>query len=895
MSHARLRLRLLPQHLYLLAVAACLALAVPAVAGQATVPEETAPIIKRHQQRMLMQKARAKFVRMAEHAEQMRRQMLEEDDTQLTPEERQKLMKKARGASEPLPAREPKKAGWDAKEGGKKVAPERIIRKKPSDDWREPDGAQGSNRALSDERRAKPAAIGGAFVPPPNVLANTRAGDASGAGQCEQDIAAHGSNIVVAWNDGQGFADGTGDTQGYAYSTDGGATFTDGGKLPKPGGFADFIWTSDPLVSVNEATGEFYFLALCSPSANTNGIAIIRGTFSGPTFTWNTPVIIRNESNFTFFLDKPWMVTDSSNGNIYVSYTEFNFSGDEINFRRSTDNGVSWSPDLKMSAPVDDGVYVFWYAIGSVDVDFMKVRRSLNGGASFTSEVIATALYANFGTGAPGFNRDMGIQFPSVAVDRVPGSTNYGRIYLTWNESVNWFNDGLGGAGNISEVEPNNTFAQATAFTPGQRLRGRLVGSDLDYFRFNATQGTTYIFWADSVDSNIDYSMRIFCSDQVTRLALSGAVSVTGSSGFIVWTAPTNATYYLRMASLDAGENSNYRIQTGVNTPGSERGRDHRDVFVSSSNNGGASWSTPSRVNADPALYDNWLPEVEVGLAAGEGRPYVIWYDWRDAASSCGGLSHVYLARSDAAGGNWSELGPISSVQTDWTNVASNISPNQGDYLALYSDMTNLYAAWADGRNADPDVYVSVIPLASTPVLISLANATAESDRVKLAWFSGGDPLASAQVQRRSGREGWHTIATITPDGSDLLHFEDTDVVPGEGYGYRLRIVDNGEERFVGETWVQVPATITFAISTIHPNPTNADAFISFSLPDDAPASLRLLDVAGRTVRDIDVGALGAGSHTVNVGAQGRLPAGVYIVQLTQGGRSANSRLSVVR
>ena len=363
-----------------------------------------------------------------------------------------------------------------------------------------------------------------------------------------------------------------------------------------------------------------------------------------------------------------------------------------------------------------------------------------------------------------------------------------------------------------------------------------------------------------------------------------------------MWTAPATGTYYLRMASLDTNENGGYRIQTGVDDgSGPERGRDHRDVFVTSSSNMGASWSTPSRVNAEQALFDNWLPEIEVGAANGEGLPYVIWYDWRDALSSCGGQSHVYLARSDNAGGSWTELGAITSIQTDWTNVQSNISPNQGDYLALYADAMNLYASWADGRNADPDVYTSVIPLASTPVLISLANATAEIDRVELAWYAGGDPITSADVQRRTASTNWQTVATVLPDGGGYLRYEDTDVIPGERYGYRLGVVDGGQERFLGETWLEVPEGAAFAIDGIRPNPTNGGAYITFSLPNDSPASLQLIDVAGRAVRDIDVGALGAGSHTVNVGGDGRLPAGVYVVRLTQAGQSITSRLSVVR
>jgi hypothetical protein len=847
----------------------------PHAGAEATDPAVTAPLIKQGQRHALMQKFTRKRARAIERIRRDR----EAIQAGLTPE-----AARASGS-------------------------------RPSRDQLEPGGPQGSDARLREHRQARAAQVMGGFTPPANVIVNDRSTDVASDGQAEQDVAAHGNNILVAWNDGRGFSDGTGDTQGWGYSTDGGQTFIDGGKLPKPPASPTFVWTSDPLIAVNQNTGEFWYLGLCAPTSVTNGVAIIRGTFSGGGFTWNTPVLIRSVSNSNTFLDKPWLVADSSNGNLYLTYTEFFVGGNEINFRRSTNGGANWSADIKLSDPADDGfvqgsravvgptgqVYAFWYVIGAVDEDFMVLRTSTNAGASFgATQHTATGFFANFGTGAPGFNRDIGIEFPSVSVDRVVGSPNLGRIYLTWNETVNWYNDAFPVPG-LTETENNNTSAQADAFSPGQRLRGTLVGSDLDWFSFSATQGQTYVFWCDSLPDTqapnpLDYTMRIICSDGTTLLALSGALSLGGLDGYIVWTAPTTGTYYFRMGSLDASENGGYRVLTTVNgTPDvRERARDQRDVFVTSSINGGANWTTPTRVNSDAGHFDNWLPEVEVGYAVDAARPYVIWYDWRDDAT-CGGSSHVYLARSDDVGSTWTELGAITTQETDWSATSSNIAPNQGDYLALYADATNLYACWADGRNSDPDVFSSVIPLASTPVLVSLASASAAPGRVTLSWYSGGDAIASATVERRRDPGDWQSIGTIVPDGNHRLTFEDTDVVPGARYGYRLAIGEGAERRFVGEAWVEVPSGAKLAIIGVQPNPAAGDAWISFALPGSERAAIDVLDVSGRVVREIDLGAPGPGNHRWNLSAGGRLAPGVYIVRLDYGGRSTTTRWSVVR
>jgi hypothetical protein len=875
-------------------IAAILLPAAPA-AAQMTDPAETIPRIRAHQRAMLMKKkmrlmsaaAARHHVQQAEAADAIR---AFGPDRLLRPSRASALA--AIAAAQAAPARATPTAGAGRRRTIDEIEP----------------GYVPPTEAARRARLAQQAGVSG-FVPPANVSANNRAGDGFASGQCEQDIAAHGSNILVAWNDGEGFNDLTGDTQGYGYSTNGGATFTDGGKLPKPAGFPTFIWTSDPIVTVNEKTGEFWYAGLCSPSASNNGIAVVKGTFSGSTLNWGAPVIVRSENDFQFFLDKLWMVADSASGNLYLTYTEFNTTSDEINFKRSTNGGALWSSDFKINAGSDDGavqgsrpavgpngeVHVVYYTIGPSESDFMKHRLSTNAGTTFGPISIAATFHPNFGTGAPGFNREMGIQFPSIAVDR-SGGLNRGRVYVAWNESVNWLDEAMSTGVGKYEVEPNGTPAQATPITIGQPVRGFLstTAGENDYFSFSATAGQSYIFWSDSLNANLLYTMRIFCTDQTTRLSFSGDTQFGGGNGFMVWTAPANGTYYLRMANLPPGSatTGGYRILTKVNTPGAERSRDQRDVFVASSITNGLSWSTPTRVNDDAGLYDNWLPEIEVG---GNGLPYVIWYDWRDSPATCGGRSHVYLARSDDAGATWASLGPVTTAQSDWTNGVSNIAPNQGDYLALYANNTGVYNAWADARNGDPDVYVSVWTLAFTPVQIALASVSAKPDRVDIVWFAGGDPLDQAIVERRTEMTDWAALSTIYVDGNSRLSFTDTNVEAGERYAYRLRIEDAGAERFVGETRVDVPSRTRLAIANIRPNPARRDAWVTFSLPNAAPATLSLLDIAGRMIREREVGSFGAGTHQLNLVENGALEPGLYLVRVTQGGSSETSRLTVVK
>jgi hypothetical protein len=298
------------------------------------------------------------------------------------------------------------------------------------------------------------------------------------------------------------------------------------------------------------------------------------------------------------------------------------------------------------------------------------------------------------------------------------------------------------------------------------------------------------------------------------------------------------------------------------------------------------------RVNDDPGGFDNWLPEIAV---SGQGEPHMIWYDWRDAAPSrCGGVSQVYMAQSQTAGASWSTLGAVTDAASDWTNSTSNLAPNQGDYLGFYVNALAAYAAWADVRNGDPDVYTVAFSLQPTAVLVSLMSAEAAPDKVTLTWHTPGAEGLAATIYRRTSEAGeWSAIAQLDVPASARVVYTDQAVTPGERYQYQIGVVEGGVETTYGQVWVDVPR-LAFALSSIGPNPASRDLWVSFSLPSAAPATLRLIDVAGRAVRTREVGSA-AGPQRVNLMEGERLPMGVYVVRLTQGGRTVSARVSVVR
>jgi NHL repeat-containing protein len=90
-------------------------------------------------------------------------------------------------------------------------------------------------------------------------------------------------------------------------------------------------------------------------------------------------------------------------------------------------------------------------------------------------------------------------------------------------------------------------------------------------------------------------------------------------------------------------------------------------------------------------------------------------------------------------------------------------------------------------------------------------------------------------------------------------------------------------------------APAQFALRGVTPNPARHELQVSFSLRDSKAASMALFDVSGRQLAARRVDGMGPGWHTVTLGGRSSLPAGLYIIRLTQDGRSLTTRAAVVR
>jgi hypothetical protein len=292
----------------------------------------------------------------------------------------------------------------------------------------------------------------------------------AGFTQSETSTAWCGNNVMVGFNDSgslpESLLSGPGGVSfnGVALSTDQGRSFQDLGFLNPGPNPLNFLGGDPVLGCANAST--FYYASIFltgSVSNPVSAISVSRTLGGGSNF--GNPVVAAGKDAFTHFLDKPWMTIDPTNPNrIFVTYTDFDFSGDcgsdslrtAIELVRSTNGGTSWSapvPIEEVCTPfiepagfpqgsqvaVGPGgtVYVAWEFF---QADFItreqRIRRSTNHGASFSPFVkVDDVIPVGDGFGLQGGFLSAS-EFPSLAVDRSGAATN-GNVYVAWHDGRN--------------------------------------------------------------------------------------------------------------------------------------------------------------------------------------------------------------------------------------------------------------------------------------------------------------------------------------------------------------------------------------------------------------------------------------------------------------------------
>ncbi|MDQ6711855.1 MAG: glycoside hydrolase [Candidatus Dormibacteraeota bacterium] len=384
-----------------------------------------------------------------------------------------------------------------------------------------------------------------------NVLVNNPGEDSHQTDQTTQSettVAVHGQNVVVGFNDSQTgllFLTAGADLSGYAYSTNGGQSFTDGGQLPNRPGEMNL---GDPWLGSDRA-GNFYYANLViniDPFTGFNfDVGVAKSTDGGKTFSSPVKADTQPEAASFYSADKDALAVGrdpsvASRDNVYVAWDDFLFDRTTFTAKNglpvahSYDGGktyqvvyanqlvqptnCSFSQYIGANPIVDPRNGTLYVATEKIvgnnptcmfpppPVAFSEVIfKSTDGGLTFgpetpISNVTSSSPTGLFKLGEHQYMRNL--EFPSLAVD------SSGSVYATWN-------DGRSGNSHvlISKSPDGMTWGPPTAVTTGanDEMQPALSadGSGLHdlYYKRNANN-TLDVVVANSTNGGLTWSYK---------------------------------------------------------------------------------------------------------------------------------------------------------------------------------------------------------------------------------------------------------------------------------------------------------------------------------------------------------------------------------------------------
>lgn len=404
------------------------------------------------------------------------------------------------------------------------------------------------------------------------------------------------------------------------------------------------------------------------------------------------------------------------NGWYYVGYIHSS-GGQGVSY--STDKGNSWTPvlvapapsgwsslldknhmwiDNSMSSPHEGNLYDAWTNFGGSNNNQIEISRSTNKGLSWSSAVnISSAV--NAGSHNQGVNIHTG---PN------------GEVYAIW-AIYDGFPQDEKAIGMAKSMDGGATWLPATRVITN--IRGIRSSETNKNMRVNAFP-----------------SMAVDISDSQNR----GAI-------YVVW--------------------------TNIGTPGINTGSD-MDIYMAKSMDGGNTWAEPIRVNQDaPGLgKQHYFPWITCD--ATNGNLSVIYYDDRNVASN---QLEVFVSTSNDGGASWEDL-KVSDVSFTPQPIQGLADRYFGDYLGIHSHGRWVYPVWTDNRTGSAMTYVSPFrsgPPPDQPWLVFKSHVVNDATGNNNGLLDFGETLKLDITMENIGDQPTTAVTTILTTQSPYITIND--------------------------------------------------------------------------------------------------------------------------
>jgi hypothetical protein len=453
--------------------------------------------------------------------------------------------------------------------------------------------------SVAAARASRASAVSAPAVGLPNVRVNNPAEDSHQVDQTTQSetsVAVSGMNVAVGFNDSQNaltFLTAGANLSGYAYSTNGGATFTDGGVLPNAPGNVNL---GDPWLA-SDSSGAMYYSTLTIEGTTGNLLVGVASSANGGK-TWTTanaipppnPGCTGKGCGPSFYsADKDALTTGPGVGNLYDVWDDFTFDPNTggalsgLPVAHSTDGGHTWTITYASQVPLFDP----------------------SGGCSFNQYIGAQPLVAN------------GVLYDAAELISVNDPNCVGAP-VVFSEAIFISNDG-GATWTAGANQPITSSTQGSSvFVLGPAMFMR----NLEFPTLASFKGKVYMAWNDGGDGSGHSHIRLGQLNQFGQFA---------SLAYI--TSGSNDEAQPAMSADTGLHIAYYQIKTGAGGTGS------LDVKVSNSTNGRL--FTGQRVTSqsfpgvftlpqfDPIIAFTYMGDYIANVSDGTHQ-YMAWGDNRD-------------------------------------------------------------------------------------------------------------------------------------------------------------------------------------------------------------------------------------------------------------------------
>ncbi len=402
----------------------------------------------------------------------------------------------------------------------------------------------------------------------------------------------------------------------------------------------------------------------------------------------------------------PTLAVDGS-GKLHVAWSDDRGGYRRIYYTNSTDSGATWAPDWEIdgaaggtandydpamavdgsSGPLAGSVYVAWREY--LTRGNILLRRSADGGATWLPRVQVDAS-------PPG----TAVNPPAITVDGT------GVVYVAWSDTR---------TGNLQVFVRRSADGGATWSAETQVSQGVANANALS---LAAMGGTAYLAWRD-VDP-ATYNVTLWAARSTNQGAIWTSTAVDAGP------TPTNRDAPQIYAAPDG---SVQLVWIGTNAVGTPSIRSSRSA------DGGATWSSPARVDdasAAPLAYRT--PRV----ASAGGDLYAVWSDTRNGDPDVFvTTSRNGLAWGDGVTDNDGRVDDTDSNASPWDDATNQTAP------VLAPDAYGLYAVWTDDRNgAGLQLYFARYETVEVRIT-EFQDAPNGAEAVEIAAF-GGAPVPMA-------------------------------------------------------------------------------------------------------------------------------------------------------